>query len=139
MRKIHGGEKGFTLVELLVVVGILAVLSGVATVAVTQFIGSGEDEAARTELDQVQSAVDAMMVKEGVTNLSKAECSEFGTPQNDMETFPGNSSYSLYPDYLRAQQTKHFYNCTDQGYVTGYYVDDDDSNASDDEITSTAP
>ncbi len=51
------GEKGFTLIELLVVVGILAVLAGVVTLSVGKFIGKGHNEAAATELHNIQTAV----------------------------------------------------------------------------------
>ncbi|MGB8706817.1 MAG: type II secretion system protein [Dehalococcoidia bacterium] len=56
------GEAGFTLIELLVVIGILAALAGVVTLGVTQFIGRGCTEAAKTELHNVQTAVSACMV-----------------------------------------------------------------------------
>ena len=63
IRRVYsGGEKGFTLIELLVVIGILAALAGVVTLGVTQFIGRGCTEAAKTELHNVQTAVSACMV-----------------------------------------------------------------------------
>ena len=57
-----GGESGFTLIELLVVIAILAGLAGVVTLGVTQFIGRGCNEAASTELHNVQTAVAACMI-----------------------------------------------------------------------------
>jgi general secretion pathway protein G len=63
IRRVYsGGEKGFTLIELLVVIGILAALAGVVTLGVTQFIGRGCTEAAKTELHNIQTAVSACMV-----------------------------------------------------------------------------
>jgi prepilin-type N-terminal cleavage/methylation domain-containing protein len=63
IRRVYsGGEKGFTLIELLVVIGILAALAGVVTLGVTQFIGRGCTEAAKTELHNMQTAVSACMV-----------------------------------------------------------------------------
>ena len=60
-RVYRGGEKGFTLIELLVVIGILAALAGVVTLGVTQFIGQGREEACKTDLHNVQTAVAASM------------------------------------------------------------------------------
>lgn len=57
------GEAGFTLIELLVVIGILAALAGVVTLGVTQFIGKGCDQAASTELHNVQTAVAGCMTE----------------------------------------------------------------------------
>ncbi|MBL7061774.1 MAG: type II secretion system protein [Dehalococcoidia bacterium] len=61
-RVYRSGEKGFTLIELLVVIGILAALAGVVTLGVTQFIGSGQEEACQTDWHNVQTAVAACMV-----------------------------------------------------------------------------
>ena len=56
---LHKNEKGFTLIELLVVVGILGILAGVVTLNLGGFIGTGQAQAASTELHNVQTAVTA--------------------------------------------------------------------------------
>ncbi len=61
MKTTRFGEKGFTLIELLVVISILAVLAAVVILNVTKYIGSGCDQAAATELHNVQTAVAASM------------------------------------------------------------------------------
>ena len=55
------GQKGFTLIELLVVISILGILAAVVVLNVTKYIGAGTDEAAKTELANVQTAVSAYM------------------------------------------------------------------------------
>ena len=76
-RLYRGGEKGFTLIELLVVIGILAALAGVVTLGVTQFIGSGQEEACQTDWHNVQTAVAACMVA-NVQRTCVAPCDTVG-------------------------------------------------------------
>jgi type IV pilus assembly protein PilA len=61
-KKFKKGQKGFTLIELLVVIAILGVLAAVAIPNIINFIGSGQTEAAATELANVQVAATAAAV-----------------------------------------------------------------------------
>ena len=52
-------KKGFTLVELLVVIAILAILATVSVVGYTSFIDRANNSNAETELHQIQSYINA--------------------------------------------------------------------------------
>ena len=62
-RKMCRGEKGFTLIEQLVVIIILGVLAAVVTLAVTRFIGKGVLESANAELVTVQAATESALAE----------------------------------------------------------------------------
>ena len=89
MRLPKRGEKGFTLIELLIVVAILGVLAAVVIPNVGRFIGRGETEAGETELSNVQSAVVAMMVDNGLSQLPAAVNV---TATKNMSQFPDTSA-----------------------------------------------
>ena len=108
--KLHRGSKGFTLVELIIVVAILGVLAAIIVPNVTGLASYGETEAAEQELAIVQSAVDIMMAKTGATTVTVTAAT------SDMSAFPTGSV--LYPDYLRTSTTKGTYSVVASGLVT---------------------
>lgn len=110
LKKIHRDSKGFTLVELLIVIAILGVLAAVVLPNVTGLVGEGETEAAKAELVTVQTAMDTMMAKTGSANVTATSAT------SDMSAFPTGSA--LYPNYLRTQTTKGTYSCSTTGLVT---------------------
>ena len=88
MRMPRRGEKGFTLIELLIVVAILGVLAAVVIPNVGRFIGRGEEEAAETELSNIQTAVIAMMTDNNLAALPNPVT----TATDNMSEFPDNTS-----------------------------------------------
>ena len=84
---IKRNEKGFTLLELLVVVAILGVLAGVAVPAVGKFIESGQNEAYSTELYNIRVATLALLADSN----SKLLDQDYTTPTADMTTITADS------------------------------------------------
>lgn len=63
MRK---NEKGFTLVELIVVIAIVAILAAVGIIGYTQFISNARNTKAQSELDQLINVLYADSLVEGI-------------------------------------------------------------------------
>lgn len=133
MRIPRRGEKGFTLIELLIVVAILGVLAAVVIPNVGRFIGRGEEEAAATELENIQSATISMMTDLGISRFTDTVnlTDTLAETTNNMAVFPC-APYVLYQNnvlgspvnYVASNQTKGHYTCDQYGTVnqtsTGY-------------------
>ena len=105
------GEQGFTLVELLIVLAILAVLVAVVLPNFTGLLGSSQTTAASAEKTIVQTAVDAKMAAGNM-----ATTPAITTATTDMSTATGG--FALYPSYMRGSVTKGTYTCDSTGKVT---------------------
>ena len=88
------GQSGFTLVELLVVVGIVVALAAVSIVSVTQFAGKGEEGATAAELDTVQAAMDTMMADKGEIIVT---ANDLSTSSTTVQDFTGKPAEDLVP------------------------------------------
>jgi prepilin-type N-terminal cleavage/methylation domain-containing protein len=105
------GEGGFTLVELLVVVAILAVLVAIVMANFSGLLSGSQTTAASAELNIMQTAVDVKMANESLTSVTA-----IGTATSDMTNAAGG--FDLYPTYMRGQTAKGTYTMTSAGVVT---------------------
>jgi prepilin-type N-terminal cleavage/methylation domain-containing protein len=105
------GEKGFTLVELLIVFTLLGVLAAIMIPNVSGLIGYGHTQSAATELSIVQTAMDSMMAKENHATVTATVAT------SNMSAFP-TAPHVLYPNYLRDTLTTGTYACDANGKVT---------------------
>ena len=81
IKKLHHGEKGFTIVEVLMVVAILGILAVVAGVNFGKYIGQSKTETYATELQEIQTATSVMLA-----DCTSHQMSAVPTPTDDMDT-----------------------------------------------------
>src|SRR5437868_11797712 len=108
MRRMHREERGFTLVELLIVVTILGILAAVVTTSLIGLTSTAKTNACAEELRTVQTAMDAMMASNNITTVTAQAAAT-----NTWNALPvGAGTTPLSPNYIRQTNTKGAYTFT---------------------------
>ena len=106
------GKRGFTLVELLIVVGIIVALAAVIVPNVVQFGGKGDEGARASELSTVQTAMDSMLADKNITAVTATTAA---TADFSSTICTGSAALG---GYMRNPTTTYFYCWTAAGKVT---------------------
>src|ERR1700730_10977278 len=92
LKRIHNDQRGFTLIEVLVVMTILGILAAIVSISLLGVTANARKNAKAAELKTVQAAFDAMLSDQQVPQTAIATVCDGVTINNDMTKFPGTSS-----------------------------------------------
>lgn len=128
LKRIHKDQKGFTLIEVLVVMTILGILAAIVSISLLGVTASARQKAKDAEKQTVQAALDAMLSDQQVPSTGTG-CD--GSQHNNMTIFPVGTAYTvagtgsstaLSTHYLREAVTQYLYSCDSSGNITQYGV-----------------
>ena len=117
-RAIHN-QRGFTLVELLVVMLILGALASVVVLAITRFMGKGTAEVANTEVHNACVAISCCMVDAGVNRLDADAPVNWDGSEGVVTATSNRGVVYDAADSLRSKRLKATYQVTPDGEITG--------------------
>lgn len=86
-----GEREGFSLVELIIVIAIMAILIGVVTLAVLPNIAKSKESKDMTALDSILSALNNAVASQQLTTGSTFEMTEVDAPSAGEFKFPSDS------------------------------------------------
>ena len=112
-------QRGFTLIEMVVVIGIIVALAAVIVPLVIQFSGSGAAAAQDAEWDTVQTTIDTMMADNEMTTVT-ASSTLVGTQITDTGThFDATQTIAA---YTRDANTNYCYRWDSSGRLLFQYA-----------------
>ncbi len=118
IQRLLGNEAGFTLIEMLITVGIIVTLAGVVGPQLVDYFGYGKESQMAREKIAVSQGVRLMMVDKAVGYVD-AEESIARNDWNSYPTGPGNTT-PISP-YLTFEVSTYYYCWDFRGNVTAQY------------------
>ena len=116
--------RGFTLVELLVVILIMGGLTSIVVLAITRFLGEGTVEAANAEVHQARAAIESCFSEAGVTGTDNATIVNWDGAEDVLTVTGSDGTAYDAADYLRGDNFKATYIVSGSGDITGVTVQD---------------
>ena len=117
--RVRKGQGGFTLIEMIVVVGIIAVLAAVIIPNMGHFIGVGEQGAKDEEWRWIQSGMDLMIIDKAAPLMTAHDKSTSSNATRVWTSLPvGGAGVTPLEAYLSSATTAYFYCYNTKGTIT---------------------
>jgi len=120
LTRLNCSQKAYTLIELLVIIGLLGVVAAVAIPNIMKFMNRGEEESKHTEQDNVQLVVQLLLIDADEEELDN-DYDEVQTLAQIQQVTAGGGTYSL-DNYLYvftgSNQFTQAYDISKQSIVT---------------------
>ncbi|HOM33012.1 MAG TPA: prepilin-type N-terminal cleavage/methylation domain-containing protein [Candidatus Paceibacterota bacterium] len=120
----HNKNKGFTLIEMLVVVAVIGLLASLILVGLSGFRTRGRDTRRIADIKEVQNGLEVYYMKNGTYPIIQ----DSATGWNELEKALTTAGINQIPNDPNAPTKTYYYSSDGQHYVIGVELEDLDSN-----------